>query len=140
MSFYTLKKKYKTVDKIESLYYNFKYGIDNFVYFGKAIWKFRTWDYSFFLMVIIKMAKKMAHDFENQSNQSSRGRKITRQLKSLAFLCERLYNDGYFDAAGYRPGMSSAKIKRVFAHGDYMAKQDIEYIGKILKDVRTWWE
>lgn len=139
MDFYDLKHKYKVLDKAETLYYNLKYGISNFWYFGKVIWRFRTWDYCFFLDVVVSMTTKMADDFEKYSN-GDRGERITKQLRTVAFLCERLREDDYIGNAGWNPELHFTKKKRIFDHADYMAKQDIEYLGKTLKHLQTWWE
>lgn len=128
------------LDKAETLYYNLKYGIQNFRHFRKVIWRFRSWDYCFLLDVLATIATHMAHDYETEVIQSSRSRRTARELRKIAFLCKRIGDDDYIENAGWDRNLPDAKRRRIFKHADYMAKQDIEYLGKTFRSIRSWWE
>lgn len=140
MTFFDLKRKYKILDKAETLYYNLKHGVSNFWHFGKVIWRFRSWDYFYLLDVIEALTSRMAYEYESDAIQYSRSRRTARELKKVAFLCRRLSADEYIENAGYDPNLPDHKRRRIFDHADYMAKQDIEYLGRTLRSIRSWWE
>lgn len=132
-------------DRLETAYYRLKYGVINLYTLGPAIWTFRAWDSFYFLEVIIAMLEQMEIQHAKYAIQSNRQRRIVKQIRLAKALCKRAYADDYPKLAGYDSdnykSFSNYKRRNLWKHEDYLAQQDMEYLGRIFKKhLRSWWD
>lgn len=120
-------------------WYGLCQGVRNFWRFRKSIYHFNASDYSYLLWLMADATVEMSRHHREDGVTADR-EKTARQLLVVSELCKRLREDNYFVMAGYRYGLDDAKARRVFAHSDYLAKQDIEYLGRVLRHLRSWWD
>lgn len=119
----------------------FRYGIRNLFWFGRAVWNFDTCDYVHMLELVRISALKMAEYHEKHGVTVGRER-TAHQLRMVAELSRRIIVDNYSDLAGHaRYNQMTDKEKRHWAlRTGYLAQQDAEYLGKMLKYVQHWWD
>lgn len=120
-------------------WYGLRQGLSNFWRFRKSVYHFNASDYSYLLWLMADATQEMSRHHREDGVAADRD-KMARQLLVVTELCKRLREGNYFMMAGYRRGLTSAQASRVFAHSDYMAKQDVEYLGKMLRHMRSWWD
>jgi hypothetical protein len=111
--------------------------------FAYSIWHFDTCDYAPLLRIIHVATKEMARLYREHPLVVG-AEKTAKQLTVVSELCKRLEADDYFENAGH-DGDSWQRLpdhrqRQIAKHAEYMAKQDTEYLGKMLTRVRYWWQ
>lgn len=68
--------------------------------------------------------------------------KVARETLIVAELCRRLHTDDYAELAGYDryDEMNELQRRKWAQHTAYLANQDAEYLGKMFRKVRRWWQ
>lgn len=117
-------------------------GLKNIWRFKSAVWHFDTCDYAPMLKLLQIATREMAvQHLEAGHSKDSKNR--GRELLIVSELCRRLYDDNYFENAGYGStwGQKTGKQqRRVAVHAQYMEKQDADLLGKMFQMVRYWWD
>lgn len=131
-------------DRLETTYYRLKYGLFNFYLLGPVIWSFRTWDYAYFLNVMITMLEQMERHHRDYGACVDHHR-TAKQIRTAKILCQRIRNGNYATLAGYDRyqfwRLSKRKRRHIIEHESYLAKQDLEYLGQVFKKhLRSWWD
>lgn len=138
----------KVLDKIRWQWLTISLGISNLWRFRKVVWRFDRCDYAHLLQLISFGAKEIASHHKEHPIVTDADR-IAKELTIVSELCRRLADDDYFllasgakdwlDVRAMLKGMNSKQKSRIFAHQEYLAKQDVAYLGKAFKRVRCWW-
>lgn len=71
---------------------------------------------------------------------SSDKHKIVKQLKITKNLLKRITDDNYLELAKYNQKDSFKKKRFIMEQIEYLENQDAEYLGKMFKKVRNWWD
>lgn len=110
---------FKIIDKMQTLWYNIKYGIENLIRWFPVIWKDRNWDYYYFFKIL---EKKLGLLEETHTDGIYIGwQPVAKKLKIAKNLCKRLAEENY--------------------KSEYMQKQDIDLLCNIInKEVFKWWD
>jgi hypothetical protein len=89
------------IDCIESLYYNFIYGIQNLVRFFKIVWKHRS-DNGTFILISIKFQLELLYkNIEKYSYYSDKDIKL-KEIQEVLILLENLIKDDFHFRCGYK--------------------------------------
>jgi len=149
---------------------NIRLGIKKWSYFLPVIWRDRQWDESFFFR-ILEVKLKLMEDYFKNYGISVDAEKDAHNIEICRNLCKRLHEQDYTNPYEKRNKLvlsrplTTEPIKNkegktvaeriVFHdteserkyflladdHEQYLEKQDIEYLCKILqKHVRGWWD
>lgn len=105
--------------------------------FASAVWHWDTYDYAPTLE-IMEIAFREISRLHNEHPHLVSSAKTAKQTKIVAELCRRLQADDYFDLARSEL-RKSGDGGRWAKHVDYLGRQDSEYLGKMFKYVRHWW-
>lgn len=129
-------------EKLSRWYYTTKYGVRNLWIFFRAVWYFRSWDYTGLLELMWISARELRSSQELNRHVGSE--KETKRLLIVETLCKRLYADEYFRNAGYQrdrwKDLTDSRQSWIAKHSSYMAKQDAIYLGKMMKFIQHWWD
>jgi len=128
--------KEKILDYLYHLYIDYIWmpfnGFRNLWTWKKIIWQDAQFDYSFMLRILIKKLELMENGFRLHGCCTNSER-VAKEIKILRLIVERIERDEYvlFERFG----------KPDYKHGEYLARQDLEYFGKIInKKLRCWWD
>lgn len=72
------------------------YGIENLWKFFYVVWNYRTWDFSFFLRVVILMLKMMEYNFKKYGHHVDSERDA-QKMRIARLLLERVVADEYHE-------------------------------------------
>lgn len=86
--------KDKIVNKLETTWYNIKYGLVNIIKWMPIVWNDRDWDHYYLLKILEFKLLKMEKLFRKYGNHMSSD-KQARQLKKCSEIFKRLYKDEY---------------------------------------------
>ena len=93
------KCKYKrTIDKIETAYYNVKNGIRNLINWFPVIWQDRNWDHYFIYVILRKKLQLMEHQIRTYGHHV-RNEEDADNIKVCVNLLSRLIEDEYHEMA-----------------------------------------
>ena len=81
-------------DKLETLYYNIKYGCINIIQWLPIVWNDRDWDHYYLMKLLEFKLFKKAKLFKKYGNHLD-SNKQAKQLKKCAEIFKRLYEDEY---------------------------------------------
>lgn len=104
--------------------------------FASAVWHWDTCDYAPTLEMMEIAFREISRLHAEHPHLVSSA-KTAKQTKVVAELCRRLQRDDYFDLA--RNELNGRGGERWAKHVDYLGRQDSEYLGKMFKHVRHWW-
>lgn len=128
--------------KLETLYFNLKYGILNIIRWFPIIWRDRDWDWEYLAVMMQTKLERMANDTEKYGYHIGKEKDV-KNMRLCVALIKRLREDEYFRNAGYdHTNWQSKSEKRrswIAKHSRYMQKQDLEYLGKILGKYLNCW-
>lgn len=152
---------------MKNLYIEIKEGIKNFIYFGKAIWKFRGWDHGYTEAILLLCLEKTYNEiltFKYGWKEKSRELKQLRiAINCLKRIKERNNGNSLIDQYRKRTlGELELKLSKehrlvTLLNGEIMSekdkdawiklsaedsrqeKQDYEMLGNMLKHLRLWW-
>lgn len=133
-------------------------------------WFIRTWDtyeydYNYLLKVMKWKLEDMEKFFRSEWAYSRESGKCADEMKICRVLIERIIADKYADKLwdehkekygdlvielldsgkrGIRTSQSQAEsksLRRIMLHSDYMKKQDLDYLFKIMsRKIENWWD
>lgn len=121
----------------QSHLWGFWFRVRNCLMFATALWH---WDWIDYAPTLRLMDIAFRHISRMQADHGHlvSSDKTSKQTLIVAELCRRLEQDDYETLAGY--DAESGNHKRGWVeHSNYLAKQDIEYLGRTLRHVRHWW-
>lgn len=109
--------------------------------FASSVWHWDSCDYAPTLRMM-QIAFREISRMHKEHGHTVDAEKIARQTLIASELCRRLEEDDYETLAGYaRYEQMSERQKRAWAkHASYLGKQDAEYLGKMLRHIRKWWD
>ena len=87
-----------TIDKLESLFYSVKYGIENLINWFPIIWQDRNWDH-YFIYVILKKKLALTEYQIRKYGHHTRAEEDADNIKVCINLLSRLIKDEYFENA-----------------------------------------
>jgi len=85
-------------DKIENIYYNVKYGIQNLIKWFPIIWSDRNWDH-YFIYVIIRHKLHLTEQLIRNYGNHTRHIEDANHIKLCVNLLDRLMKDEYYENA-----------------------------------------
>lgn len=133
---------------IKRLFWNIKRLIQWF----PVIWNNFDFDWVYLLKIVRCKLKTMEEFYESDKPNCVDAEKHAKSIKICRVLCNRLIADEYMDCLGleFEPELvgglqfQSCKMGICFDwlhYGDYMQKQDLELLCKILrKNLFSWWD
>ena len=120
------------------------------------IWKDREFDHSYFLQILSFKLEKMEKFYRSKYTTVADALKCAKEIHICKLLCDRLIKNNYHDMLGRKIEMYYDKClkfktldeghqfgicKNWVHYEDYMQKQDLEYLCKLLqKHLRSWWD
>jgi hypothetical protein len=104
--------------------------------FASAVWHWDSCDYAPTLK-LMEIAFKEISRLHSENGHLVSSDKTAKQTLIVSELCRRLHDDDYHDLAKGAIG-TSRKFAR-WGHIDYLGRQDSEYLGRMFKFVRHWW-
>jgi hypothetical protein len=109
--------------------------------FAAAVWHWDTCDYAPTLHMM-EIAFREISRLHRENGITSDSRKVARRTLVVSELCRRLHDDDYAELAGHaRYDRMSDRQQRAWAkHTNYLAQQDADYLGKVLRNIRNWWQ
>lgn len=113
-----------------------RFRLRNIHMFASAVWHWDSCDYAPTLE-IMEIAFREISRLHTHHGHLVSSDKTAKQTKVVAELCRRLQRDDYFDLA--RSEVKGRRGRHWAEHVDYLGKQDAEYLGKMFKFVRYWW-
>jgi len=150
-------------DKIETLYYNIKYGIMNLFIWFVPVWKNRDWDQYFLFRIMEFKLKRMEHLIRTCGHHVD-SEKDAHKIKICQLLLKRLADDDYLENAtinhdkkwgGYVRSDDKTDFSAMFRrekatteeehnqeckefmrfgkHADNMTQQDLDLLFKIMR-------
>ena len=136
---------YRTLDYLETKWYNVKYGIENLFIWLPVTWKDRDWDWYYLSRLMRFKLLRMADECEKYSYHVRKDKDV-KQMRIVAELLRRMEDQPYYDNADARIGGDRKKDPQIKGkslwceHIRMQEKQDDEYLGKMLsKNMRSWW-
>ena len=137
---------------IKNLYWR----IERIIRWIPVIWKNREFDHVYFLQIIAFKLKQMEKFYRSKYAISADRKDCATKIHICRLLCNRLIEDEYYDMLQRKIEFhwgSSSQIKvldegcqlgicKDWVHyDDYMQKQDLEYLCKLLrKHLHSWWD
>jgi hypothetical protein len=108
--------------------------------FASAVWHWDSCDYAPTLELMRIGFREMSRLHREHGHRTDSAR-IARKTLIVSELCRRLADDDYEMLAGHAhyERMNERQRRRWAEHATYLAKQDAEYLGRVLRDVRSWW-
>lgn len=108
--------------------------------FAAAVWHWDSCDYAPTLEMMRIAFSEISRMHAERGHLVS-SEKTAKQTKIVAELCRRLGEDDYETLAGYAryDEMNERQRQRWAIHTGYLGKQDSEYLGRMFKHVRGWW-
>jgi hypothetical protein len=105
--------------------------------FASAVWHFDTCDYAPTLRLMQIGFREMSR-LHKEHGHVTDSHRIARRTLIVSELCRRLEEDNYETLAGYaRYEQMNEKQRQQWAtHTTYLAQQDADYLGRMLKNVR----
>ena len=129
-----MRNKFKQLKR--RLYYrysNIKEGISNLVKWAPIVWRDRDWDHHYFFETVKFKLEKMEKFFNSKNCISVGCEDDAKKTRKCIILVDRIMKDDYYENA--------EGVKEWVIHGDYMKRQDVEYLFHLLnKYILTWWD
>lgn len=154
--------------RIKYKLHSIKNGIWNIIRWFPVIWKDRDWDDYYIFALLYHKFSNMEKYFRSDNTYSVGALDVADKIKVAKLLCKRIIDDNYVDNAlipveqkygelkyHFEP-TNNEKLKamifdetpeeskarqRAYRHSDYMKKQDIEYLFKLLsKHIQEFWD
>jgi len=158
----------KTINSIESLYYNINNGLKNLIEWFPVVWKDRDWDSYYIYKVMIFKIKKQMNSMDKYGMHLYKDRDL-KYMRICIALLERIVAENYLHENYWakkideRFGEFRIIKGRGFCHercitdedkklekywstksyklADYLLKQDFELFGKIFaRQSKNWWD
>ena len=109
--------------------------------FASAVWHWDSCDYSPTLEMM-NIAFREISRLHREHGQVVDSPRVARHTLIVAELCRRLGEGSYYDLAGYaRFDQMTDRERAAWAkHVNYLAQQDAEYLGRMFRFVRHWWQ
>lgn len=85
-------------DKIKSVYYKIKYGIENLILWFPVVWKDRNWDH-YFIYVMVRHKLHLTEQLIRNHGHHIRNIKDADDIKLCINLLDRLIEDDYYESA-----------------------------------------
>ena len=101
-----------------------------------------TWNWAYALRIFGWKIKLMREGFEKYSRHENWERSV-KQMRAVEFLIKRIIDDDYIFQNNIYERVEHDEKKRlaVVMHCEYLHKQDMDYLFKILKKHMTsWWD
>jgi hypothetical protein len=97
---YQIVKEYfdDKINKTKVFFRSIKFGISNFLYYGKAIWQDRDWDYGYtnnLLLLKLKKQYKLFNNKENVCMEEERRQFILKYMKLAIYFLECIVEEEY---------------------------------------------
>lgn len=124
---------------MRNLYLNLKYGIKNIFIFGKVIWRFRPWDYSYILSLIEVSAKYSGESIKKYGITTTTD-EVSSELLELSNLAKRIAADDYLEEAGYKQGLNNIELGFVSMKAQELENKDINRFSELWLKVHHWWD
>ena len=141
--------------RIKDKYYSIKNGIWNIIRWFPVIWEDRDWDDYYIFALLYHKFRNMEKYFRSNNTYSVEALDVADKIKVAKLLCKRIIDDNYVDNALIPVEQKYGELKyhfestneeskarqRAYRHSDYMKKQDIEYLFKLLsKHIQEFWD
>lgn len=109
--------------------------------FASAVWHWDSCDYAPTLRMMQIAFREMSR-LHRENGITVDAHKVARKTLVASELCRRLQDDDYETLAGHAhyDSMNERQRQRWAKHTTYLGQQDAEYLGKVLRDVRCWWQ
>jgi hypothetical protein len=121
----------------QSHIWGLRFRVRNCLMFADALWHWDWIDYAPTLR-LMEIAFRHISRMQAKHGHLVSSDRTAKQTLIIAELCRRLEADDYETLAGY--DAEGRRHKRGWVeHSNYLAKQDIEYFGRIFRYVRHWW-
>lgn len=119
------------------------HGCRNLWRFRKVVWQFDACDYAGLMEIIAEAARQMA-EFHRSRQHTTDHSRAAHRLRIVAALCTRIADDEYEQIVGFGDpsykGKTAGQRQRMALHCDYLAQQDMSYLGMLLRRYgRSWW-
>ena len=128
----------------------------NLYVFHKALWNYRSWDYSG-LLRLMETATKDMHECHRDHGHLMRSEQTAKELLIVSTLCKRIREDKYTDEVqGFKSKegsffggefyqkantLPSIKYKRFYKMRENVKKNDLELLTKLMKTkLLSWWD
>lgn len=109
--------------------------------FASSVWHWDSCDYAPTLRIMEVCFREMSR-LHTERGIVVDSPRVARQTLIVAELCRRLHNDDYADLAGYEryDQMTQKQKQRWAKHTEYLANQDVVYLGRMLRHIQRWWQ
>lgn len=112
--------------------WDFRNGVKAFWMLRAGVWRFRPWDY-YGLLYIMEIALKIMAESNQRHIPYVGADKDLRHMKVAAELCHRLRTEPYPEMHG------EVHDKQWAQRWSFSEKNDAEYLGKMLRGIKGWW-
>lgn len=124
-------------------------GLQNLWIWLPIIWSDRNYDWYYLVRILDTKLRIMADCFERHGYHVHADRDAKR-MRLCAALCRRMLKDDYITLSGWMKYYKkdapvnryvSPRERRSLQHIEYLERQDMEMLGKLLgKHLRSWWD
>jgi len=130
---------------LKNLYWNIK----RLIQWIPIIWNDFNFDWVYLIKVVRLKLKLMEEFYESNDPVCVDAEKHAKSIKICRILCDRLIADEYMDCLGLEfegwnlsfQSCSLGVCSNWLRYGDYMQKQDLELLCKIIqKQLFSWWD
>lgn len=111
------------------------------IMFADAVWHWDSCDYSPTVR-LMEIAFRRMMILHRDHGCLLKATRTAKQLLIVSELCKRIQEDNYADLAGHANYDSMSEFQRTkwARHTNYLQKQDVEYLGKMMRYLPSWWD
>lgn len=124
-------------------YYFIQNGFSNIKFWFKIIWNDRDFDWYYTFIILQAKIKKQRLRFEELKKCRYHSVNIDKDIKNMKkceYLIQRIIDDDYLNSAEFER-LEKIKYKLAREHAEYMEKQDMKLLFKILEEeIKKWWD
>lgn len=120
----------------QSHIWGLRFRLRNVRMFASVVWHWDSCDYAPTLRMMEIAFREISRLHRHHGHLVS-SEKTAKQTSVVAEICRRMHDDVYFDNA--RNTFNGGQGRRWAEHVTYLGKQDSEYLGRMFRFVRHWW-
>jgi len=126
----------RVLEKLRWKWICFRCGVKNLYYFAPAVWNFDDCDHSGLTRLLIAAITKMrdSHKFHSPCEGAQ---DTAKELDALAQCLQRLYDEEYVKAAGYKG--RGTMTREIADRAEDAHQKDVEFLSKSFLKIRHWW-
>lgn len=129
--------------------------LKNVHFYAPTLWNDRWWDSGFLLELLVRRLRRDAKMYETHGHHSD-FQMIAGEMKETADICDRLHQDNYYDANGYKAHLDKwghgiginrlmndeerVEFNGISTKAREAQEKDLARLGELFTHILNWWD